>query len=592
MAVINVTTTVDENNNTGSLSLREAIIQSNRLTGDHTIVLESGKTYKLTRRGINEDQAATGDLDVLFGGKLTILTSGKGKATIDATNLLDQLLEARAGSILKLRNVEIKGGVGGILVTGGQVIVEKSKIFANSAEVGGGLFITQGDLQVDDGDGVPSYVHYLPNVTINNSLITGNTATNSGGGIYHHEGTLNIVNSTISQNVAGQFGGGGIKNIANAIVSNSTISDNRTYDSLEHISGGAGINNSNSLQILHSTITSNNAERWAGGLFNDGEMTIKNSTITQNNAGEQGDGIINEGTLNVQNSILAGNTGNIDVINSNGSIISQGNNLIGNATGVGTVFNKVGDKKGTATTPLNPHLGPLQNNGGLTFTHALLTGSPAINAGNTTITQDQRGYTRNGVPDIGAYEYKGVLQGTASNDILIGSPLADVINGLAGNDILTGNSGNDQLIGGAGSDILRGSDGNDSLTGGSENDSLTGGLGADRFSYSLNRAFSTTSIGIDTITDFVTSQGDQIILDKTVFTAINSNPGSGFSTVGDFASVTSNPATSRAYIVYNSVTGELFYNQNGIATGYGTGGKFVVLPDKPGLIGKDFIIQA
>ncbi|WP_051319648.1 MULTISPECIES: S8 family serine peptidase [Planktothrix] len=168
------------------------------------------------------------------------------------------------------------------------------------------------------------------------------------------------------------------------------------------------------------------------------------------------------------------------------------------------------------------------------------------------------------------------INGTAGADNLTGTANADVINGLAGNDTLNGLAGNDTLSGDAG------------------NDTLTGGLGADKFIYNTNAAFTTTAVGVDTITDFNISQTDQIVLDKTTFTSISSVAGTGFSVASEFAKVTSDAlaATSAADIVYNTTTGGLFYNQNGTAAGLGTGAQFLTLTNKPALTATQFLIQA
>ena len=169
-----------------------------------------------------------------------------------------------------------------------------------------------------------------------------------------------------------------------------------------------------------------------------------------------------------------------------------------------------------------------------------------------------------------------IINGTAGADNLTGTANADVINGLAGNDTLNGLAGNDTLSGDAG------------------NDTLTGGLGADKFIYNTNAAFTTTAVGVDTITDFNISQTDQIVLDKTTFTSISSAAGTGFSVASEFAKVTSDAlaATSAADIVYNTTTGGLFYNQNGTAAGLGTGAQFLTLTNKPALTATQFLIQA
>ncbi|MEH2069230.1 MAG: hypothetical protein V7K47_13890 [Nostoc sp.] len=167
----------------------------------------------------------------------------------------------------------------------------------------------------------------------------------------------------------------------------------------------------------------------------------------------------------------------------------------------------------------------------------------------------------------------------------------DAINGQGGNDKIDGKSGNDLLRGGTGNDSLVGGAGNDTLIGGAGNDRLTGDVGTDYFLYNTNAAFVSSVIGQDTITDFKHSQGDKIILDKTTFSAINSTAGKGFSNVSDFK-IISNGASSTAKIVYDPVSGNLFYNQNGSAAGFGSGGLFATLAGVPTITARDFIIQA
>ncbi len=167
----------------------------------------------------------------------------------------------------------------------------------------------------------------------------------------------------------------------------------------------------------------------------------------------------------------------------------------------------------------------------------------------------------------------------------------DVINGQGGNDKIDGKSGNDYLRGGIGNDTLIGGTGNDTLVGGAGNDVLTGSAGADRFLYNTSAAFNRSTIGVDRISDFNKSQGDKIVLDKTTFGAIASTPGNGFSNTSDFK-ITSSAATSTAKIVYDAVSGQLFYNQNGSAAGFGSGGLFATLTGAPTLTASDFVLQA
>src|SRR5207237_3004283 len=132
-----------------------------------------------------------------------------------------------------------------------------------------------------------------------------------------------------------------------------------------------------------------------------------NSTISGNRPNGGVGGIDNQGgstsAVNVKNSIIAGN-GNIGSqavgfsSDLNGTFISQGYNLIGTSGARDTGFtnNVNNDQVGSSATPLDPKLGPLQNNGGSTFTHALLPGSPAIDQGSAATggKADQRGLPR------------------------------------------------------------------------------------------------------------------------------------------------------------------------------------------------------
>ncbi len=169
--------------------------------------------------------------------------------------------------------------------------------------------------------------------------------------------------------------------------------------------------------------------------------------------------------------------------------------------------------------------------------------------------------------------------------------IENAIGGL-GNDRLIGNTLNNRLDGGAGNDSLTGGAGDDTLVGGLGTDNLVGGAGNDQFVFNGITAFSATTFGLDNIADF--SAGDKIVLSKTVFAALTSVAGAGFSAASDFAVVTddADAANSSASIVYNAVLGSLFYNQNGAAAGFGTGGEFasVSILDAPTLVASDFIV--
>ncbi|GGA13364.1 calcium-binding protein [Okeania sp. KiyG1] len=185
------------------------------------------------------------------------------------------------------------------------------------------------------------------------------------------------------------------------------------------------------------------------------------------------------------------------------------------------------------------------------------------------------------------------INGGSGNDRINGGAGRDLLIGEGGNDNINGGSGNDNLIGGAGNDRLNGGSGNDNINGGSGNDNLIGGRGKDKFIYETDRRFRRNDVGIDTIVDFVLGQ-DKIVLDKTTFTSLNSRIGRGFNVAREFAVVDSRDAVarSRAEIVYDFSSGDLYYNPNGRTNGFGNGGKFATFTDIPLLRARDFMIQS
>lgn len=189
------------------------------------------------------------------------------------------------------------------------------------------------------------------------------------------------------------------------------------------------------------------------------------------------------------------------------------------------------------------------------------------------------------------------LKGTGNSlDNILTSGGNNTLFGGAGKDTLIGDLGKDTLLGGAGDDTLNGGAENDVLAGGAGNDFLTGGAGNNQFVFNTGAAFNPADLGIDTISDFV-SGAQKIVLDKTTFTTISSNNGTGFSQANEFQSVTTDAAaaTSVADIVYNQSNGKLFYNQNGNAAGFGNGGQFAEVrftSFNKFLSASDFILQS
>ncbi|MDX1416920.1 MAG: right-handed parallel beta-helix repeat-containing protein [Candidatus Promineifilaceae bacterium] len=236
-------------------------------------------------------------------------------------------------------------------------------------------------------------------VTLTGLLITNGSSAILGGGVFN-EGSLTIDNCTISDNSAPGEGGGVHNEGGTTTIGNSTISSNSAY-----FGGGVG-NYQGTITIDNSTISGNSAND-GGGISNGfGTVIVTNSTINGNMATDFGSSITNAGSLTLRNTMVANGQGAINC--SGEAITSQGYNLDSDNT---CNLIAAGDLPNH-----DPRLDSLQDNGGATFTHALLNDSPAIDAGYCPDASfDQRGYSRpfdiSNVPnaadgcDIGAFEF-------------------------------------------------------------------------------------------------------------------------------------------------------------------------------------------
>jgi hypothetical protein len=254
----------------------------------------------------------------------------------------------------------------------------------------------------------------LANVTIRNGVPPYGYNV-FGGGIVNH-GTLTINSSTVSGNEAhGEeygYGGGIWNNFGMLTINNSTLSGNDAACTHQpcYAHGGGINNNGGTVAINNSTIAGNTVRcdcsiGHGGGIYNSGILTISNSTVSGNLA-FSGGGIY--GGAHLQNSIIANNRsyGPGDCHGTVTSAFSLSSDNSCNLNGPGDLNN------------VNPRLGTLGNYLGPTQTIPLLSGSPAIDAGNPSGCTDYHGHLlktdQRGLPrpnsedrsgcDIGAFE--------------------------------------------------------------------------------------------------------------------------------------------------------------------------------------------
>jgi hypothetical protein len=333
-----------------------------------------GASMTMTGTVVSDNQATNTGVTASGGG---ISNAGDGTMTIANSTVAGNFSGGSGGGFSDENNV-------------GTLVVSNSRFLDNAAVVGGG--------GIQEGG---------PATTITNTVIQGNTSSATGGGMFLNGTAVSIQDSTIVDNTA-VVGGGGIEvqttgtGASGTTITNSTI----TANSATGNAAGPTTANGGGIEAPATTFT--------------GSLTLADDTINGNFA-TNGGGVFWGGTTGsfaLQNTIVAGNFAGTgpDADNNGGpNFTDSGGNLIGIAgAGSGnTGFTAATTQTGTTATPLDPLLGPLQNNGGPTPTELPLPGSPVINKGVNAniplgITTDQRGFLRivGNTVDVGAVEFQ------------------------------------------------------------------------------------------------------------------------------------------------------------------------------------------
>lgn len=273
-----------------------------------------------------------------------------------------------------------------------------------------------------DGGGAGTVVGVSTGITVALSALTIRNGSAALGAGISNQGALSLSGVVVHGNTAGTGDGGGIFNALVGVLTldNSSIAFNTA-------GFGAGIENAGMATLVNSAVYSNTASDLGGGLFTGiGSTTVfTNVTLSANRATNNGGGIMNEGTMSLAFVTLSGNAaasgGGLDDTfggdeEVKGSLLANspfgGNCSVASLTSLGHNLDSANTCGLAATgdlTGTNPFLGSLQGNGGPTPTHALLPGSPALDAAGGDCpppATDQRGAARSKGPacDIGAYE--------------------------------------------------------------------------------------------------------------------------------------------------------------------------------------------
>jgi hypothetical protein len=388
------TLTVTNTNDSGPGSLRQALANAN-----------DADTINF---------AVTGTIVLITGGLML-----DKNVTISGPDASQLSIDGNEGDFVFAVDRDTTAAISGLTITNGQAGIENI----------GTLTVSNCAISGNSSGGLSNFANGQASTRATLTIVNSVVSDNSGPGIsnfsFMASAQLTILSSTLTGN-AGGIWTRGFEGGTSITVSNSTISNNSTD------SGGGIYSYWSSVTIANSTLSGNWAGTSGGGIYAEGPLVrISNSTLSGNSAGTSGGAISNNtsGYLEVDNSTLSDNSAHVgggiytvshvdvsntifnvgvfgeNIFNNGGIVISYGYNL--SSDDGGGFLTGPGDQIKT-----DPLLGPLQNNGGPTFTHALLPGSAAIDAGDPNFSPppsyDQRGcpFDRvfNGRIDIGSFE--------------------------------------------------------------------------------------------------------------------------------------------------------------------------------------------
>jgi len=417
--VLTVNTTADANPPTGTLSLRQAIEAADGLIllttlpssqirqGDPNVfVIDLAVTGTIAIGSALPTLAAPGEVDLDGPGASSLTILGDGQAGLpvlqvgqfDRTSVANLTIDGDEGS-----------GAVGILVGAGAIVSTASDIFQHII-LPTGQGINGGIVALAGGSSVA-----VEQCTFTNLLVNG--VVNEGG-------TLSVDESSFVNDLGATLPGGGVFSSALPSGAGGPVSITRSLfeNNTSSTRGGAvALFGGSVATIADSTFSGNFASIGGGidvqtavpgGLTAATSVSVLRSTITGNGVvgGSSGGGLFaSQVAVTVVDSIITGNTDNNGTEDDVAAMFTSAssNDLLGVGTGAtGLTNGQNGIRFGDAANPLNPMLGPLQNNGGPTPTFAPLPGSPALDAGSGTSDPgtDQRGVVRGQVIDIGAYQ--------------------------------------------------------------------------------------------------------------------------------------------------------------------------------------------